>query len=371
MIANTFINKQSLRRWFLQIMLLTITVLPEVAGAQYFKVNPYCDVLAGFRKTGANAGNYEMVVDLGNVTNFLKMPIGTTVTVTNYGASQLSDSFPNGFGNLQWSAFAFNPSKLTAWSTPLGSFPRSTLWYTIPAPDVNTPGLTPKRKTYQSQQSTDAAISGVGNGATYISQYLNTTNSDNNTFLVREPVTYTLDILSTAIGDATDPSIGNFGSGGSPLSQSVESITPANFTTAQRCDFYEVCPINYADPYTGATNSTPYFVGYFILNPSGTMTFTRAAATVVTNSPPPPPANVTIISSAGGGVIGGTNTTFNIQFGTTNGATYSLYFTNANGLTAPVSTWPVWPLTIAGNGGTTNFSLSATNVNLFFRIGAK
>jgi PKD repeat protein len=59
----------------------------------------------------------------------------------------------------------------------------------------------------------------------------------------------------------------------------VENITPNSFTSAQRSDFYQICPNGYADPFTGQTSGLAYFVGYFLLNPGGTMTFTRAAAT--------------------------------------------------------------------------------------------
>lgn len=278
-------KNQKFSRRILQLMMLALLTLPELASAQFFSYNEYGDVLAGFRKTGVNAGNYELVVDLGSVTNLLKLPIGTTTNITRFSPSQLTDAFPNGYGNLQWSAFSYFTGN-SSWVTPLGSFPKDTLWYTVPGTNINTQTQPPYRNSYQAQQATKSAIAGAGNGATAISQELGVTNADNNTFLVREPVALdVIHLLTTAIGDSTDSTIGDFGSGGSPLAQPVENTTPNSFTAAQRSDFYQVCPFNEIDPITGLTNKTPYFVGYFILNPNGTMTFTRAAAAVVSNPP--------------------------------------------------------------------------------------
>ena len=52
--------------------------VPGLANAQLFNYNQYGDVLAGFRQT-TPAGSYELVVDLGSVTNFLNLTIGTTI----------------------------------------------------------------------------------------------------------------------------------------------------------------------------------------------------------------------------------------------------------------------------------------------------
>jgi hypothetical protein len=93
------------RRLGLKLVLLALLVLPELASAQFFSFDPYGDVLAGFRETGVNAGNYELVVDVGSITNMLVMAPNTTITITNFSPSQLSDAFSN-YNNLQWSAFS-------------------------------------------------------------------------------------------------------------------------------------------------------------------------------------------------------------------------------------------------------------------------
>jgi PKD repeat protein len=282
------------RRLGLKLAVLALLVLPELASAQSFNYNSYGDVLAGFRKTGVNAGNYELVMDLGSVTNFLNVSVGSTINITNFSPSQLTDAFPN-YNNLQWSAFSAFPGSLSPWVTPLGSFPVDTIWYTLPGTNVTMQTTQPPdRSTAAAQAQQKSLMNSVGTAATSISGFLGASNADNNTVLVREPVTYSTYILTAFIGDVNNTAIGDFGASGSPLPQTVENTTPASFTSAQRSDFYQVCPTGKTDPITGLTNGSAYFVGYFILNPNGTMTFTRAAAT-----PPAPVAGFSGTPTAG------------------------------------------------------------------------
>ena len=273
---------RSIRRFGLKLALIALLALPELASAQFFSFNQYGDVLAGFRKTGANAGNYELVVNLGSVTNFVAMSIGNSINISNFSPSQLTDAFAN-YNNLQWSVFSGVPANgrnPPPWISALGPYPANTYWYTLPRTNVNTQTQPPIGYSTAAQASQRSAMNGVGSGATSIAGFIGVTNADNNSVLVREPVTYSTYILTSYIGDIVNPTNGDFGSTGAPLPQSVENWTPSSFTSAVRSDFYQVCPVGYTDPITGLTNGTAYFVGYFTLNPSGTMTFTRAAATV-------------------------------------------------------------------------------------------
>ena len=86
-----------MKRLGLKLALVLALVLPELAGAQTFSYNVYGDVLAGFRKTGTFAGTYEMVVDLGSVTNFLQLSMGSTINITNFTSSQLTYAFSSGY----------------------------------------------------------------------------------------------------------------------------------------------------------------------------------------------------------------------------------------------------------------------------------
>jgi PKD repeat protein len=275
----------SLKRFGLKLVMLAMLGLPELADAQSF--NPsYGDVLAGFRKTGNNEGLYELVVDLGNVTNFLSLSIGTTITITNFSPSQLTNAFIDTasetegvFSYVQWSAFSAiggegrNPPP---WVTPVGSIPAVTLWATVPATNVATQTQPPARDNDGAQSDQVTLMNGVGTGAASISGFLNVTNENNNTSLVRESVSYNQYDLTAYIRDFNNPTIGDFGADNSPIFV-VENTTPNPFTSAQRDDFYQICPTGYPDPFTGLMNGAAYFVGYFILNPDGSMTFTRAA----------------------------------------------------------------------------------------------
>ena len=283
-------NMFSFKRLGLKLVLLAVIAmmgLPERVHAQsagsVFNYNANGDVLAGFRKTGVYAGSYEFVADLGNITNFLELAVGRTITITNFSPAQLTDAFTN-YNNLQWSVFSCVPN--SSWSTPLGTFPVDTLWFTLAETNVNTQTPAPVRRSAASQGNTDVEIYGVGLGAQAISSLL-TSNADNTSSAVREPVNDSSDILSAFIADFVNPIIGDFGTGNAPLPFPVENTTTNPFVSAERCDFYQSCPattsprFTYTDPITGQTNGPAFVMGYFLFNPNGTMTFTRAAAVSV------------------------------------------------------------------------------------------
>jgi hypothetical protein len=101
------------------------------------------------------------------------------------------------------------------------------------------------------------------------------------------------------------------------------------------------------------------YVGYFTADLStGTphLTFTPA----VGSQPPPAPALT----------INRTGTTSTISFGTTNGATYNLIFTNTAGLAAPRSSWSPLGSSIIGTGGVTNFTDTTTDPSRVYSVTA-
>ena len=350
----------SLKRMGLKLALLTILALPELAGAQY-NYNPVGDVQAGFREPGPNnKGSYELVVDLGSVTNFLALSAGATINITNYTTAQLTNAFTDtgSFGYLHWSAFAcYSPNgsrnNYPSWVTPVGTFGAETLWLTVPATNVNSQTQSPNGSSPAAQSDTATYITGVGSGANSISGFAGVTY---NSFLVREPVTYAADILTAYIGDPNNYVLGDFGDysgggGGFPLAYSVENTTPSLFNSAQRDDLYELSPTGYQDPFNGSTNAAGYFVGYFILNPNGSMTFTRAAAAGAvpvasfrgTPTNGVAPLSVTFTDASTGSI---TNWIWNLGDGTsvTNASNASVSHTYAAG-TYTVS------LTVNGTGG--------------------
>jgi hypothetical protein len=103
------------------------------------------------------------------------------------------------------------------------------------------------------------------------------------------------------------------------------------------------------------TNSV---LGTFSLSASGVVTYKTNSVVVI----PPAPKIVSIVR---------TNGISTISFTTTNGAfTYTLYYTNSTGLTAPLTNWTASATTLVGNGST-NFltDTTAATTNRFYRIG--
>lgn len=327
--------------------LLGVVSLTEAAAhAQNFTANKG-DLIAGFRKTGASQGSYELVVNLGSVTNFEALAAGASTNISTYAPINLSSAFSS-FNNLQWSVFG-SFSQTTNW----GAFPPSTLWYTKARTSIGTQTTASPRSAGSAQQQTRQAIVSVGTGGTTISQNLGTTNSNNNLQLVREPVGDPSG-LTAFLGDASDPTVGDFGG---TLAFSVENTTPPSFTSAVRSDLYQACPNNTTDPITGLTTGPAYYLGYFQLNSDGTMTFTRASAAA-----PPPPAPTLAIARNG-------NIT-TITLPSTNTATYTLYYTNSAGLAAPVTTWPSLG-SQSGNNSTLSFQDTTSASDRIYRVKAQ
>lgn len=338
------------------------TLASSSANAQFFSYAERGDVLAGFRKTGLYQGNYELVVNLGNVTNFLGVTPGSTISISAFSPAQLADAFPNGFPDIQWSVFsAF--SGVAAWATPLGSFPETTFWYTLARSDINAPTTPEPRFAVGSQLSITPFILGIGDNAVAISGQLGTTNADNNSSLVREPVLNDgLTDLTSGIGDPNNSADGDLG-GTMPVT--VENTIPNTFTSPSRSDFYQSCPASaggrhaatYIDPITGLTNGPAYWVGYFQLNTDGTMSFTRATTNAVVA---PPPAVTLKIARSGNSSV--------ISFVSSNSVIYKLFYTNSAGLTTPVSDWPFLSGTISGDGTSKSFQDTTTDRNRFYQV---
>jgi hypothetical protein len=325
--------KKKLMRPLLSLVLLFSSI--GLANAQYFTVNDG-DLMLGFRKSGSS----DVVVNIGSVSTLLAMAPGTTNPIGNFSGSQLSAVYTS-FASLQVSVFgAFNAP---SWS----GYAANTYWVS------RTNSGAPPRQSSNVQENTQVQILSVANGANTISSGLGTTNAQNNSVYVKETHS-DLNALTAFIGDPViDEYYGDFQG---TLPYTVERTTPTIFTSASRLDFYQSVPLGKVDPTTGLTNGPAYFVGYFLFNPSGTMTFTRASATAS-----PPPAPVLSITRAGN--------VSTISFGTTNAATYTLYYTNSAGLTTSVTNWPSLPTTISGDGSAHSFMDTTTDPNRIYRVG--
>jgi len=338
---------QKINRRCLNLAIVAVLVLPEIASAQYFTAGKG-DLLAGFRVP--NVGSYELVVNVGNISNFLAQPIGTVIPISSFSGA-LSDSFSS-HNNLQWSVSA---AFLTA--GPGGSwdgFPGNTVWYTLPRANPSIQTSTPSRQSDDIQSNLKQSILSIAIGATDIGTALGTTNQDNNTVLVREPAGNTED-YSVQVKDPQNIYLGDFGG---YLPSTAENTTPSNFVSAVVSDLYLAVPNGKVDPINSTTSGPADYVGYFTFNPDGSMTFTRA----VPAPPQPPVPQITSITRASG--------TTTVYFTTTNGPTYVLYYTNSTGLATSVTNWPSSPTTLTGDGGTDHLSDTTTVSNRFYKVGA-
>jgi hypothetical protein len=321
------------------------------AQAQFFNYSGKGDLMAGFRKPGV--GTYELVVNLGNVTNFVALAPGATINITNFSAAQLTDAFPS-YSSLNWSVFATftGPPNST-----YAGYQLDTIWFTAPRADVNTQSAPPTRKSASAQSLVQSLIDSTGKGAHTTSVNYGATNADNTAVLVRELSSDSHSLnLSVFLANPQDVTVGDFGGN---LPATVENTTPPTFNSAVRSDLYQVVPTGYTDPNSGTTTGAAYYVGYFTLNPAGTMTFTRNSGVVVQN-PPPPPQIVAITR------VGNLST---VYFTTTNGTyTYGLSYTNSTGLLAPAANWPASLNTVTGNGAMNSLTDTTTDGSRFYRV---
>ncbi|HVU28322.1 MAG TPA: hypothetical protein VHG71_11380 [Verrucomicrobiae bacterium] len=326
----------------INLTLLAALVLPQIGGAQFFTY-ANGDLVAGFRK--ASGGSYELVVNVGNITNFLAQPIGTVIPIANLSSNQLGDSFGNiNTSQFQWSVSAGLFGSIGTWN----GFPLSTIWFTLPRSNPSTQTTPPLRDNNSAQQNCKQSILGFESGASLISSQLGTINSDNNANVVREPVNYNNEgeNYSVFVQDSSNPSIADYNGN---LGYNIENLTPRPFSTPSVSDLYQSVS-------TMFTNSGPAdYIGYFTLNTNGVMTFTRAVQTAT----PPTPQIISVARA---------NNTTTIFFTTTNNFTYTLYYTNSAGLSVPVANWPTAPTTITGNGLTNSLSDTTTDAIRFYRI---
>lgn len=237
----------------------------------------YGDLVLGFRKTGIYQASYEAVVDVGPAINFVNLAAGTTTNITSYSASQIDpDSFSN-LTNLNWSVTGDTYAAST-----FPNYPINTLWVTVPwVGGVPSPAAVRRGSTSQRQSATP--INSILNGAEEISSLLASNQDNTATFVQEAYATADGNNYGAFMADPSYPSIGDLdGEGPANVNGNtinLENTTVAPFTTGVKSDLYELRPAGAVDPHTGLTTGAGYNVGYFELNPNGTMTFTRTSAT--------------------------------------------------------------------------------------------
>jgi len=318
--------------------------------------------MVGFRKTSP-AENYEMVANLGNITNFLSAPPGTPIPINNYTRQQLTNMCPDNLGKLLWNVWATFGVSGQPLTNAFGSFPIKSCWYTVPRTNVNVQTTPVNRFPFSNAGTVQQQMLGAQSGANTVSVELGATNVYNYAQVVLEPSSFDPgNNLTTYIGDSSNPSYGDWG-GATFSTFTVENTTPSSFTTPSVSDFYLNVPTSgnlLVDPLTGSTTGKADYLGYFTLNTDGTMTFTRASAsgapaagsvTSLTGTNGFAPLQVVFTNTATGNI---TNWIWNFGNGTiiTNitGGNVTNTYSSASGGTYTVT------LTVNGPGG------SSTNI---------
>jgi len=314
------------------------------------------DLVLGFRKTGVYQENNELVVNIGQASNYVNAAIGNSFPVTNFSLPQLVPGSFSILDHLSWSVVGWYTG------TNYPGYPTYTLWVTVPRSSIGVQSAGATRLDRGTQQTTRAQIASIFSNAGFVSSDVGTSNEFNTPYLVREGIAaYPTHILSVFMASLVDKTFGTLHD--TWPEGNLEVTTPAGFSAAVRSDLYEVRPTvdqngtPIIDPHTG-TSGLAYYVGYFQFNSDGTMTFTREAAAALL-----PPAPVLSISRLG--------TSSTVSFATTNGATYTLYYTNMAGLSAPISSWFSSPTKITGNGNNQSFSDTTTDGGRVYRVGAQ
>ena len=333
-----------------------LLVFLSAAPAQVFTYKD-SDLCLGFRKVTPYTENNEVVINIGQASNYVNAAIGTTLPVTAYTASQLVPGSFTTANNLSWS--------VTGWfvgpNSSYPGYPAYTVWLTVPRFDNAVRSADANRQTGSGQQVIKSKMSSILLNAGFISRDIGNSNAFNTATFIRESIgTYSTHLMSVWMKSLVDSTIGSLND--TWTDNNLEAATPDTFSGVSRSDLYEVRPLDdgrgndVVDPHTGTTGLA-YYVGYFEFKSDGTMTFTREDVNL--QPAPPPPPTLTIRR---------TNNVSTISFVSSNSATYTLFFTNAGGLGAPVTNWPSLPANILGSGGATNFQDTTTDPNRFYRV---
>src|SRR5208282_3159484 len=170
---------------------LGLTGLVQVSQAQVFTYRT-ADLCLGFRKTGSYQEANEVVVDIGQASNYVDIAIGTTIPVPNFTASQLSPGSFTSFDNLQWSVTGGYIG------TTYSGYPKDTVWVTAPRSSMSIQTTAPTRLTSSLQASIYVKIQSIFGGAKDISTAVGVSNQFNTAYFEQESLAnypnYTLSV---------------------------------------------------------------------------------------------------------------------------------------------------------------------------------
>jgi len=235
----------------------TLLIAGASAQAATFAYSP-TDLLLGFRNGGVN----DFVVDLGPITSwyaYSSLQPNTTYNITAYTGSQLSTVFGT-LDNVSFSAFA------DVRTTTDPRFPIQTIWTTAPRLDIGTQSDPLNSRSQFSQANTAAKIDGIAIGAMNFSGLPENDPGTNVTTstAIEIPATY-----SDGNGVSYTKGVGSAGNFSGTFPGAVENTTPSGFAGGGVpiiSDLYGM------EPNAGGTPGD--YLGFFTLNPDGSMTFT-------------------------------------------------------------------------------------------------
>ena len=110
------------------------------------------DLILGLRKNSPYTENYEVVVDIGQASNYFNLTVGTEIPVLGFSASQLSPGSFASLNNLSWSVFACYAGS----SYP--GYVNNTLWLTVPRANNAVRSSDAIRLAYSLQQAVKAKM---------------------------------------------------------------------------------------------------------------------------------------------------------------------------------------------------------------------
>jgi hypothetical protein len=294
------------------------------------------DVLLIFRENGFD----DVEFDLGNISQFLSQPNGTTTPVGGWDVTPVLNTFGpdlTGVSVIVLATTSKTNSSLSSWVS--GPEPDTTAYSVSPTAwesslysTINSLGTRPV--IYQVPTVTSLTYPLSPGGAL--------PSPDTNAYVFDPTAAYQIDsydwIVSggVSLGNATYPNTAYVASLGGKSPFLVESIIPTSF------DFWQIQPST-VQPATPDT-----YVGQFSITADGTLTFVAG-----------PPASSILAITQTGNVSG-------VSYTTVVGGHYALVSTNTLG--APVSQWPVVSGPIPGDGLNDTLTYTNSSATGFYQV---
>jgi hypothetical protein len=305
------------------------TLVQSVQAQGFIDTNR--DLILTFRQA---SGTIVFEVDIGQASIYYSVAPGSSIPITAYSPTAQLTTLFSSVDNLTWSIGGCVPN---AGDSGDPSKPPRTLWVTDPRSNPNTQATAWVRGSIYTQGGPDSHIVAILDNAQTWANSVAADSVTNTQYAVAIP---------SGDGDNATGSLGALGNYLGTFQGDVENTTTTNFDTAgvpSRSDLYELQP--------GSGPGT--YLGYFELDANGSMTFYGPVLTFPTP---------TLSASTDG--VGN----FYVSFPTTANGTYTLYYTNAAGLTAPVSTWPSAGTNITGDGTVHSFQQAISGPGTFYTV---